>query len=775
MLKIQAIRCLVLSVLMLAAGSAAMAQSADFRIKEIQLVGARRITLATVLNYIPVGVGDRLTPALSRDVMRALYDTGFFRDVSLSRRDDVLVIHVKERPAIAEINVDGNKKIKDDNIKEAFDDAGLVRGRIFNDQVLDQMQKELQRIYYSYGRYGVKMDTKVTPLPRNRVKIDIDIKEGRPAKIRQVTIVGNNSFSDEEIREEFESGVKKWYQLFTSKDDYARSKLTGDLETLKSFYLDRGYINYGLDSVQVTISPDKKDIYITLNIHEGEKFKVRSVSVSADKELNQKFLLVVAKSFNKVGEYFSNAKVTNTIEYMNRTLGNDGYAFSDVIMNPVVDEKTKEVDLEFVVNPGKRVYVRRISFVGNEKTMDEVYRRELRQMEGASYVGDLIERSRVRIQRLPYVEDVTVETPEVPGRDDQIDAVYTIKERLAGSFNIGAGYSGDDGVVFQASITHSNVFGSGNALSMALSSSDVVKNFNITYVNPYFTPDGISRSLNLFLREIDTDKTVLSSYVVNSAGAGLSYGIPLSEYSMLSLGPTVSTSEIEQTLIPLQTGGFISSSPAEVNNFLQQYGDHYDQLSLNIGYVYDTRNRSIFVDRGELRAINLEWAAPGSDLEYYKVDYSADHYWKAWGRSVFHIDYNIGVGKGIGKLDELPFFEKYVLGGIRSLRGFEPRSVAPRDSRGDPYGGDLRTAASLEFIFPPLSEEGSARALLFYDVGNVFPKVGDFDKDTLRSSIGISMHWLAPIGAMVFSYAEPINKEPGDEIERFQFSVGGTF
>jgi outer membrane protein insertion porin family len=444
-------------------------------------------------------------------------------------------------------------------------------------------------------------------------------------------------------------------------------------------------------------------------------------------------------------------------------------------MNPVVDEKTNEVDLEFVVNPGKRVYVRRISFVGNEKTMDEVYRRELRQMEGSSYVGDLIERSRVRIQRLSYVEDVTVETPEVPGRDDQIDAVYTIKERLAGSFNIGMGYSGDDGVVFQTSISHSNVFGTGNGLSMMLSRSDVVKNLSLAYVNPYFTPDGISRSLNVFLREIDTDKTVLSSYVVNTAGMGLSYGIPLSEYSMLSLGGTVSSAEIGQTLFRLQTGGFVSSSPAEVSNFLGRYGDHYDQLALNIGYVYDTRNRSIFVDRGALRVINIEWATPGSDLEYYKIDYSADHYWQAWGRSVFHIDYNIGVGKGVGNLDELPFYEKYVLGGIRSLRGFESRSIGPRDSRGDPYGGDLRTAGSLEFIFPPLSDEGSARVLLFYDIGNVFAEVDDFDMDSMRSSVGISMNWLAPVGAMTFSYAEPIMREPGDEIERFQFSVGGSF
>ncbi|HEX7026861.1 MAG TPA: outer membrane protein assembly factor BamA [Gammaproteobacteria bacterium] len=769
MQKVKTVHYLVLSAL-LVISSAAVGQQAGFKIKEIELVGARRITLATVLNYIPVGVGDTLTPVLTRDVMRALYDTGFFRDVTLSRRGDVLVIQVKERPAIAEINVDGNKKIKDENIQDAFDDVGLVRGRIFNDQVLDEMQKELQRLYYSYGRYGMKMDTKVTPLPRNRVKIDIEIKEGRPASIRQITIVGNNSFPDEEILDEFESGVKAWYQLFTSRDDYARSKLTGDLETLESFYLDRGYINYELDSTQVTISPDKKDIYITINISEGEKFKVRSVEVSADKELNQKFLLIIAQSYNKVGEYFSNAKVTNAIDYMNRTLGNQGYAFSDVVMNPVIDEKTNEVDLEFVVNPGKRVYVRRISFAGNEKTKDEVYRREVRQMEGSSYVGDLIERSRVRIQRLPYIEDVTVETPEVPGREDQIDAVYTVKERLAGSFNIGAGYSGDDGVVFQTSIAHSNVFGSGNGLSLMLSRSDVIRNLSFSYSNPYFTPDGISRSLNLFLREIDTDKTVLSSYVVNTAGMGLSYGIPLSEYSMLSLGGTVSSSEIGQTVI-----GSVSSSPAEVNAFLQQYGDRYDQLSLNIGYFYDTRNRSIFVDRGTLRAINLEWATPGSDLEYYKIDYAADHYWQAWGRSVFHIDYNVGIGRGVGNLDELPFYEKYVLGGIRSLRGFEARSIGPRDSRGAPYGGDLRTAGSLEFIFPPLSDQGSARVLLFYDVGNVFRKVEDFDIDDMRSSIGLSINWLAPVGAMTFSYAEPIMRQPGDEVERFQFSVGGNF
>lgn len=774
MLKAQAIRYFVLSVLMLTVAGTALAAPAEFQVEEIELVGARRITLATVLNYIPLGVGDTLTPRITRDVIRALYDTGFFRDVALSRRDNVLVIHVKERPAIAEINVEGNKKIKDDNIEEAFDEVGLVRGRIFNDQVLDEMQKELQRLYYSFGRYGVKLDTKVTPLPRNRVKIDITIKEGRPAKIRQITIVGNDSFSDEEILEEFESGVKAWYQLFTSKDDYARSKLTGDLESLKSFYLDRGYINYELDSAQVTISPDKKDIYLTLNVNEGEKFKVRSVSVSNDnKDLNEDYLLRIVKSYNPAGEYFSNAKVTGATEYINTVLGNRGYAFSDVVMNPVIDEKTNEVDLDFVINSGKRVYVRRISFVGNEKTIDQVYRREIRQMEGSSYAGDSIERSRVRIQRLGYVEDVTVETPEVSGRDDQIDVVYTIKERLAGSLNVGAGYSGDNGVVFSTSISHGNVFGSGNALSLGLSTSDVVKNVNLSYVNPYFTPDGISRSLNIFLREVDTDKTVLSSYIVNTRGGSLTYGIPLSEYSQFSLGGTVSAAQVKQTLF-LTPGGLVSSSPREVSSFLQQYGDEYDQLALNLGYVYDTRNRSVFVDRGTLHAINVEWATPGSDLEYYKLDYYADHYWPAWGSSVVHADYNVGVGKGIGDLDELPFYEKYVLGGIRTLRGFESRSVGPKDSRGDPFGGDLRVGGSLEFIFPPLGE-GGARALLFYDIGNVFAEVDDFDMDTMRSSVGVSINWLAPVGAMTFSYAEPVNKEPGDETERFQFSVGGSF
>jgi outer membrane protein insertion porin family len=752
-----------------------------FVVKEIQLIGARRITLATVLSYIPLEVGESLTPRRQQDVMRALYATGFFRDVVLSRRGDTLVIRVKERPAIAEINVEGNKKLKKEDIDKAFDDVELTRGRIFNDHVLDEMQKELQRLYYSIGRYGMRMDTKVTPLTRNRVRIDIDIKEGKTAKIRQVAIIGNDSFPDKEILSTLEQGVPKWYAFLSSRNQYAKSKLGGDLEKLESFYLDRGYINYRLESVQVSISPDRKDIYITLNVHEGEQYKIRSVTVSADRDVNKESLLKIAEFYNVKGEFYSAAKVTSTTEYVDRLLGNQGYAFAETQMNPIIDEETREVDLEFAVKAGKRVYVRRIAFDGNERTRDEVYRRELRQMEGSSYIGDLIERSRVRIQRLPFVEEIEVETPEVPGTDELIDVVYSIKERLAGTFNIGMGYSGDDGVAFSTSLTHNNLFGGGNSLAVSLSSSDVVKSFNVSFTDPYHTQDGVSRSINAFMREIDTDKTLLSSYVVNSHGLGLRYGIPLSEYSFLSLGSTVSNTEIALSAA--------SATSQEVSDFLAASGNDFDQLSVDMSYIHDTRNRSIFPEKGARYSVGINAAVPGSDLEYYKLDFNVDYYWPAnwlWSRSVFYVKYNTAFGEGLGDLEELPFFEKYLLGGVRSLRGFEARSVAPKDSFGNPYGGDLRVAGSLEYIFPPLGKEASARAMMFYDFGNVYPTKQDFDADEFRTSIGVALQWLAPVGAMTFSYAKPLEYEKGsqnilgqrtgnDELEEFQFTVGGSF
>jgi outer membrane protein insertion porin family len=775
-------RTTVIFILLVLQASLAQAQQYNFRIENIELVGARRITLATVLTYVPVKIGDQLTPSLTREVMHALYATGFFKDVSLHRRDNALVIRVTERPAIAEINITGNKKVKTEDIRKAFDDFDLSRGRIYNDQVLDQMHQELERLYYSAGRYGVKIEKKVTPLPRNRVKIDINMREGVPARIRQINIVGNESFTDEEILSGFELGVPAWYALFSKKDEYAKSRLSGDREKLRSFYTDRGYINFRDESTQVTISPDKKDIYITINIVEGDKYNVRNVNVTVNSpeiEQYRSLMLVNARLVNRKGEHFSNAKITSTTEYINKFLGNQGYAFADTQMIPAIDEATKEVDINFIVDPKQRVYVNRILFNGNNKTLDEVYRREMRQMEGSWYSADAVERSKTRLQRLTFVEEVEVTTPAVPGTDDRVDVVYDLKERFSGAFNVGIGYSGAYGTSFTTSITQNNLFGRGNALSFAINKNQVVEDFNMMFTEPYYTDDGISRQIGLFYREIDTSRTLLSSYVMNTAGGSLEYGIPLTEFSRFGVGITVSNIEIIPSFFSL----------FEVRDFLDQHGNEFDQYMGTFSYIYDSRNRGIYPTRGNRHVLSAEAALPGSDFEYYKFNYSADYYWPAIGKTLFHLKYNIGIG--FPKEDDfdlgMPFFEKYVAGGLSTLRGFEPRSIAPRGRQAgqdgilrpsrSPIGGDLLTVGSLEFVLPPLGGGTSSRTVLFYDFGNVFPRYHDFDTDEFRTSFGIAHNWLAPIGPMTFSYARPLEYKPEDRenIERFDFSVGGVF
>ncbi len=829
-LLLLALSCFLLSI---------KAQADTFRVDSIELVGAKRITLATVLSYLPVSEGDVLTPALTRDVMRALYNTEFFRDISLSRRDNVLVVEVKERPAIAEINFDGNSKVKTQDITEAFENVDLVRGRIYNDLVLDKMQQELERVYYSVGRYGVKMDTQVTPLPRNRVKIDIDIKEGLSSKIRKINIVGNKSFSDKEILKRFEQGVPKWWQFFSGKDQYAKQKIAGDLETLESFYLNRGYANFRLVSALVTMSPDKKDIYITLNIEEGDKYRVRDISISGELGVPRPGLLTVAGAFNPKGSYFSNGNANAVVEQIKQQLGNVGYAFAEVDVKKIIDDATKEVDLDFIVDQGQRVYVRRILFDGNDKTREHVYRRELRQLEGAWYSDPLVERSKVRVQRLRYVDEVEIEKLNVPGRDDQVDIVYKVKERLAGSFNIGAGFSGDNGVALSGSLTQENLFGTGESLSISVSENDVVTRLSASHVKPYVTKSGVTRALNFSMSEVDTEETSFTNFITNTRSVGVNYRWPVSEYSIVGIGADVDN-------VDIKLSDFSNTGSFEVDGFIDGdsafegdgNGSEYDQLSLNLLYSYDTRNRSIFPDRGIRQSVSLALELPGSDLEYFKLRYNGDYYWPVTRNTTLNLSYTIGIGNGYRDLDGLPFYENFVAGGINSLRGFESRSIGPRENRflyavpdidpdtgeqriveGQPsfiaarrntadvlrvtegvegsgaifpgqqfisipdllevnrrtVGGELMTLATLEYILPPVGGQRLTRFSFFYEAGGVFEDIDSFEPDEIRSSVGITFRWFAPVGPMVFSYAVPLEEQPGDETEEFQFTVGGSF
>lgn len=766
----------------------------SFVIQGIELVNARRISLATVLSHMPVGVGDRLTRTTAKDIISSLYATGFFKDISLSRRGNTLLVQVKERPAIAKIEFDGNSKVKDEVIENILDDVGLVDGAIFNDQVLDKMQKEMERAYYSYGRYGVKLNTHITPLPRNRVNVKIDIQEGRPSKIREIKIIGNNSFSDDEILDEFELGIPSWWAWFSSKNQYSKERFYDDIKVLESFYTSRGYINYKVNSVQVTISPDKKDIYISINITEGDQYRVGKVSVTGETILENSVLTKIAERVNVSGEYYSSEKTTDTIEYFDNRLGGIGYAFAETELNTSINEDNKTVDLNFVVNPGKRVYVRNIRFSGNEKAKDEVYRREMRQLEGAWYSKALVERSKTRLERIPFVEEAEVETLNVAGTDDQVDVAFQIKERLAGSFNAGVGYSDLYKLTLNVGLQHSNMFGSGNALSVSVNSSKVIDSLAISYTDPYATEDGVARTYSFSYTEYDTTETSVVPYLNNTKRVGLSYQIPISEFSSMQVGASLSVTDIIQT---------VDSYIAEINDFIDEHGKHHEQLMIPVGYVFDTRNRTIFPDRGTRQSVGLSYSTAGSDLSYYILSHRGDTYWPSVWSSVFRLRTDIVYGAGRYDLKELPFYEKLSTGGNSSIRGFEPRSLGPRGTLERPdnapiptdstLGGDLLTTGSLEWIFKPGKDaEGSARIVLFYDFGNAFATKEDFDINEFRTSYGVALRWLSPMGAMTLSYAEPIKRQravpandiPGDpaefgiradKVERFQFNVGASF
>ena len=775
--------------------AAAHAVDNTFVINSIELVNARRISLATVMSHMPVGVGDRLTASASKDTIVALYNTGFFKDVSLVRKGNTLVVHVKERPAIAKIVVDGNSKLKDENVDEILDQIGLVAGAIYNDQVLDALQKEMERSYYGFGRYSVKLTTRVTPLPRNRVNIEIDIAEGVPSKIKSISIIGNNTYEDDEILESFEMGIPAWWELFSGKDQYAKEKFYDDIKNLESFYTSRGYINYNVNSVQVTISPDKKDIFISINISEGEQYKVGKVRVTGDTVISKEQLIQIAERVNVSGEYYSSEKTTDTIEYIDNRLGGIGYAFSKTSLRTSKNDEENTVDLNFVVDPGKRVYVRKVSFIGNEKANDKVYRREMRQLEGAWYSKTLVERSKTRIERLPFIEEAKIDTPEVPGTDDQIDVSLSLKERLAGSFNAGVGYSELYKLSLNVGLQHSNVFGMGNSLSISANSSRVIDSISFSYTDPYATNEGVARSISLMYTEYNTSETAMVPYLNNTKKAGLTYLIPISEYSSFSVGATLSVSDIIST---------VNSSVAEINDFIDIHGEHHEQLMIPLGYVFDSRNRTIFPDRGIRQSIGFNYSTAGSDLSYYLVSHRGDYYWPSIFGTVFRIRHSVVYGAGRNDLDGLPFYEKMSTGGNNSVRGFQSRSLGPRGTlegyaegvnipTDQTLGGDLLTTGSFELIIKPTkAAEGSARLVLFYDVGNAFETRSDFDVNELRTSYGIGFRWLAPLGAMTFSYAEPVNRQrevlpndiPGDpaqfgiradKVKRFSFDVGGSF
>ncbi len=759
----------ILAVLFLSVSCALSAMAAEsFVIRDIRVEGLQRISAGTVFNYLPVKVGDTVTERDTQEALRALFKTGFFRDVRLERQGDVLIVSVVERPSIADIRITGTDEFSEEDLKKALKEIGLAEGRVFNRSLMDRVEQEMRQQYFARGYYAVAIKPTVTPLERNRVGIRFDVTEGKPARIREINLIGNQSFADKKLLDLFALGPAPWYAFFTSADQYSRQKLSADLETLRNFYQDQGYLEFSIDSTQVSITPDKENIYITINITEGKKytftgFKLAGTFVVPEQELET---LVAIKP----GSTFSRKALTESTKAITDRLANDGYAFANVNAAPEIDKDKSEVFFTFFVDPGRRVYVRRVSFAGNIATRDEVLRREMRQLEGGWYAADKIQRSRVRLQRLGFFDDVNVETPAVPDSPDQVDVNVAVKERHTGNLLVGVGYSDADGVLLNASITQSNLFGTGKELSFSIDNSASTTNFNVRYLNPYHTPDGVSRGFSLFNSKVDASQANTAAYDVQTTGAGVFYGIPLTELTSINAGL-----DIEQ--ITIKTG---SDTAQVAQDFVTNHGNTNNLLVGNVGWASDSLDSTLLPTSGVIQRVNGEIGVPGSDLEYYKLNYLLGRYWPLGTRSSFRLKGELGYGDGFGSTNELPFFKNYFAGGSNTVRGFKSRSLGPRDARypDDPVGGNKRVLANAELFFPvPGSsrDNKSMRMSWFVDTGMVWGGSQKIEFSELRYSTGLSFNWYSPVGPLSFSYGIPLRKKTEDKTEGFQFTLGVPF
>jgi len=741
----------------------------EFVVEDIKVKGLQRISLGTVYNYLPINVGEKFSMDNVGPAIKALFKTGFFKDITLEREGSTLIVNVVERPSIAKIIFEGNKDLSKDDLTKALDKIGLSEGKVFDRQVLDKVEQELNRQYLSHGKYALKIKTDVSKLTRNRVGIHIKISEGRVTKIKQINIVGNNAFDDKTLLKTLELSTTNLLSFYSKDDQYSKQKLAADLETLKSYYLDRGYINFSIESTQVAITPDKKDIYVTINVKEGDVYKLDKVKLTGN-------LVVPPEELIKLvgvgpGEIFSRKSATETSKAIADRLGDEGYAFANVNMVPEINEAKKTVDMAFFVDPGKRAYVHRINFSGNTKTRDEVLRREMRQMESSWASSSKIERSKTRLERLGYFESVNVETPPVVGTSDQIDVNYAVVEKPSGNLSAGIGFSQVQGIVLNANISQDNVFGSGKRVNLAFNNSDYATNYQFGFFNPYFTPDGVSLGYNLGYSQRNAGQINIANYSTDVANAGLDFGIPLNEFDQFRFG-------MDFRHTKLKTSSFTSS---QINQFVADEGNSFLTLAPTISWTHDTLNRAIFPNKGGQQRFSAYATLPGvSDLEYYKASYKHQVYFPLAKDLTFRLHGEVAYGDGYGKTNGLPFFENYFGGGTGSIRGFKNNTVGPFDSRGFAFGGSNKIIGNAELFFPVpfLSETKSVRLGTFFDAGRI---ANSFGLSNMKYSAGISGEWLSPFGALSVSAAVPLNaksrsgNDPGDQKQIFQFNFGQNF
>jgi outer membrane protein insertion porin family len=790
-------------------------EGATFTVGDIRVEGLQRVTEGSVFNYLPINIGDTLSPQRIREAVRALYDTGFFRDVELRRDGNVLIVVVNERPTIESFELKGNKDIKTEDLSKSLRNVGLAQGKTFDRSVLEDVTSFLQDQYGARGKYAARIDTQVEEVAGNRVKIKIDIVEGKRAKIRQINIVGNETFKQDEILDTFELKTPNLLSFYKQDDRYSRESLQGDLEKLRSFYMDRGYANFEVESTQVAIAPEKDDIFITVNVNEGEVHKVKEVKLAGTfvvpEALLKRYVLV------QPGDTFSRKVITATQELLQNRLGQDGFAFAkvDPVPTPIGDPANKELSLTFFVDPGNRVYVRHISFNGVTKINDDVLRREMRQLEGGWLSNTALDRSKQRLERLPYIKKVESETTPVAGSADLVDITYEIEEGPSAQLGGGIGYSESQSFILSGNYADANFLGGGRRVAIDLNSGRYSKVYGLSITEPYLTPDNIGLSTHLSYRDQTQFVSASSDFSSETIGGGFDLGIPISENQGVRLGLSYQRSSLLTT-----TSGSASQSvdwvrnngdPSRrcINQFyaeiacgtsataIEFHGTEYDAVEFNVSWNFDSRNRSLFANRGERHSFGLSYALPGvSDVEYYVASYEFIKYVPLFGRFTLQLGADIAYGMDIGDTTALPPYRQFYAGGPETVRGYRESRLGPKDDFGRPFGGNMKVSSRAEVLIPlPQKFETSARLSWFYDMGNVFstgnrytfrgrrfqPVEYGFEYDKLKHSTGLAVQWLAPLGVFRFSYAIPLNAYKGDlntypdEIEKFQFSVGQAF
>lgn len=743
-----------------------------FVVQDIRVEGIQRTEPGTIFNYLPVRVGETMDDEKATQAIKSLYATGFFKDVRIEADNGVLVVLVQERSAIASISFNGNKSFPSDKMLEGLKQIGLAEGLIFDRSMLDRAEQEIKRQYLAQGKYAATVKTISSPLERNRVAIRFDIEEGAVSKIRSINVVGNKDFEDSVLLEQFKLTTPNWLSWWNKDDQYSKQKLTADLESLRSFYMNQGYLEFNVDSTQVSITPDKRDIYITVNITEGAKYKVSEIKMAGEILLPEDEALALISV--QEGEFFNRQKVTESSKALSDRLGNDGYAFANVNAVPAVDKENHMVGFTFFVDPGRRVYVRRINLTGNTRTRDEVLRREMRQLESAWYGAEKINRSKQRLDRLQFFEDVNVETPAVPGTTDQVDLNINVTEKSTGSIQFGAGLSSSEGVIFGVTVNQNNFLGTGNRVSAQVNTGDINTTYSLSYTDPYFTPDGISRGFDVYRRDVDTTSLDIASYKSSSYGVGVRFGMPLNERDSVSAGLTFDNTEVE--LNERSPERFALYCGSNNNN-----GCSNNSLMLNLGWAHDTRDNVLFPNSGVLQRITSEIGLPGLDLEYYKLEYKHSWFRPISKNVTLMLNGEIGYADSYGDRD-FPFFKNFYAGGVNSVRGYETSAIGPRAEdrqTGQDFavGGTKRLVGNAELYFPVpgMKDSKQLRLSTFLDAGSVYADDQSISLDELRYSTGLGVSWFSPFGPIKLVFAKALNEKEGDRTQVLQFQLGTQF